>query len=47
MTPCPYHKPGTDCGKRGVCPVRIVERSQNCTDLKPGQIALITAWVEA
>jgi hypothetical protein len=45
--PCPYHKPGQDCGHTDKCPIRIVNRVNNCTELTPVQIELIRAWVES
>jgi len=46
LSPCPYHKPGQDCGKTDRCPLYILGDYVICTMLTPIQIYMVRTWVE-
>ena len=47
LSPCPYHKPGQDCGHTDRCPLFIFgEYYADCTTLTPIQIHHVRTWVE-
>lgn len=43
--PCPYHRPGHPCDREKSCPVYIYDTEYDCTALRPGQLAMVRAWI--